>query len=140
MKKIAIAPGAAVYSPGHMARTAGKKRAPSGLSLERREGFVRAATKLLRRKGPLGTTELLSLLCAEGLTTIEALSVVNLGFSHRLLMRDPEDPSGIAAGPASLPPASRVAAGMVLRPASSRSVDKRRSHRKKVVTELSPRA
>ena len=137
---MAIAPRAAVYSDEQMARTVTKKRASSGLSLERREGFVRAATKLLRRKGPLGTTELLSLLCAEGLTTIEALSVVNLGFTHKLLMRDPNDPAGIAAGPASLPPASRTAASMVLHPTSTRSLDKRRSHRKKIVTDLEPRA
>jgi hypothetical protein len=123
-----------------MARTAGKTRAPKGLSLDRREGFVRAATKLLRRKGPLGTTELLGLLCAQGLTMIEALSVVNLGFSHHLLMRDPKDPAGIAAGPASLPPAGRAGAGLVLQTASNRAIDKRRSHRKKVVTEVETRA
>ena len=123
-----------------MARMVSKKRAPSGLSLDRREGFVRAATKLLRRKGPLGATELLTLLCAQGLTTIEALSVVNLGFSHQLLMRDPKDPAGIAAGPASLPPAPRATVGLVLHAATNRAIDKRRSHRKKVVTGIETRA
>jgi hypothetical protein len=123
-----------------MARIGGNTRAPKGMSSERREGFVRAAAKLLRRKGPLATTELLTLLCEQGLSTIEALSVVNQGFSLHLLMRDPTDPTGIAAGPASLPPASRAATSLVLQPASTRGVDKRRSHRKKATIGLEPSA
>ncbi|MEP7125677.1 MAG: hypothetical protein ABJE95_32405 [Byssovorax sp.] len=102
------------------------------MSSDRREGFVRAATKLLRRKGALATAELLALLSAQGLSIIEALSVVNHGFSVRLLVRDPADPSGIAAGPASLPPASRAVSGVVLQTASTRPVDKRKSHRRKI--------
>jgi hypothetical protein len=101
------------------------------MSSERREGFVRAATKLLRRKGALATTELLALLGAQGLSTIEALAVVNHGFSVGLLARDREDPAAIAAGPTSLPPASRATTIVVLQPATTRAPDKRRSHRRK---------
>jgi hypothetical protein len=122
-----------------MARIAGNTRAPKGLSSDRREGFVRAAVKLLRRKGPLPTPDLLALLCAQGISTTEALSVVNLGFSNQLLMRDPRDPAGIAAGPASLPTPSRTATSPVLQTASTRPVDKRRSHRKKVASGSEPR-
>jgi hypothetical protein len=122
-----------------MARTAGNTRASKGLSSERREGFLRASVKLLRRKGPLPTTQLLALLCAQGLSTIEALSVVNHGFSQLLLMRDPADPGGIAAGPASLQAPGRFVAIQVLHPAGG-AVDRRRSHRKKVVTGLDTRA
>ena len=115
-----------------MARIVSNTRAPKGLSSDRREGFVRAATKLLRRKGALTTTELLALLGAQGLSTIEALSVVNQGFSLQLLVRDPKDPAAIAAGPASLPPASRAVTSVVLHAASTRALDTRRSHRRKV--------
>lgn len=114
-----------------MARNVSNARAPKGLSSDRREGFVRAATKLLRRKGALAITDLLALLGAQGLSTIEALSVVNHGFSVRLLVRDREDPGAIAAGPASLPPASRAVTSVVLQPATTRAPDKRRSHRRK---------
>ncbi len=123
-----------------MGRNAGNSRAPKEMSSDRREGFVRAAVKLLRRRGPIRTPDLLALLYAHGISTTEALSVVNHGFSNQLLMRDPMDPAGIAAGPASLPAPSRTVPSPVLQAASTRAVDKRRSHRKKVTNESEPRA
>ncbi len=86
-----------------MMQIANKARAAKGMSDAQRAASAQAAAKLLRRKGPMPTAELLALLGAEGLSVAEALSVVNHGFSHQLLMRDPSDPTGIAAGMVSLP-------------------------------------
>jgi hypothetical protein len=86
-----------------MAPTENKVRPAKGMSEARRATFAQSAAKLLRRKGPMPTARLLEVLGAEGLSVTEALSVVNHGFAHRLLMRDPADPTGIAAGTVSLP-------------------------------------
>jgi len=91
-----------------MAQIAKKARAAKGMSEEQRASSAQAAAKLLRRKGPMPTTQLLALLNADGLSVAEALSVVNHGFVHQLLMRDPSDPAGIAAGTISLPTPRRA--------------------------------
>jgi hypothetical protein len=110
-----------------MARIAKKTRGSKEMSSERRAAYAGAAAKLLRRKGSMPTAQLLTLLGAEGLTLIEALSVVNHGFAHHLLMRDPGDPGGIAAGTASLPAPRRA---LVL-PVLTAPLSKRRLHRRK---------
>ncbi|MEO7594581.1 MAG: hypothetical protein ABI134_25430 [Byssovorax sp.] len=110
-----------------MARIAKKTRAANEMSSERRLAFARAAARLLRRRGPIPTAQLLALLSAEGLSVTEALSVVNHGFSHQLLMRDPRDAGGIAAGTASLPAPKRAVVTPVLTAPSS----KRKLHRHK---------
>jgi hypothetical protein len=91
-----------------MAQIAKKTRAAKGMSDGQRAALAQGAAKLLRRKGPMPTARLLELLGAEGLSVTEALSVVNHGFSHQLLMRDPHDPTGIAAGTVSLPAPRRA--------------------------------
>jgi hypothetical protein len=116
-----------------MARTAKKTRAAKEMSSERRMAFARAAARLLRRRGPIPTTQLLALLGAEGLSVTEALSVVNHGFSHQLLMRDPGDAGGIAAGTASLPAPKRA----LVTPVLTAPPSKRRPHRRKATTASS---
>ena len=103
------------------------------MSSERRLAFARAAARLLRRRGPIPTAQLLALLGDEGLSVIEALSVVNHGFSHQLLMRDPRDAGGIAAGAASLPAPKRALVTPVLTPPPS----KRKLHRRKATATSS---
>ncbi|MFS8070231.1 MAG: hypothetical protein ACMG6S_28030 [Byssovorax sp.] len=116
-----------------MARIAKKTRAAKEMSGERRLAFARAAARLLRRRGPIPTAQLLALLNAEGLSVTEALSVVNHGFSHQLLMRDPGDAGGIAAGTASLPASKRAVVTAVLTAPSS----KRKPHRRKAAATSS---
>lgn len=103
------------------------------MSSERRLAFARAAARLLRRRGPIPTTQLLALLGAEGLSVTEALCVVNHGFTHQLLMRDPGDAGGIAAGTASLPAAKRA----VLMPVLTAPPSKRRAQRRKAAATSS---
>lgn len=92
-----------VYPAFRMGQIAKKTRATQRMSDDQRAACARDAAKLLRRKGPMPTAELLALLCAQGLSLTDALSVVNHGFAHQLLMRDPADAAGIGAGTASLP-------------------------------------
>lgn len=113
-----------------MARIAKKPRPAKEMSSERRGAFAAAAAKLLRRRGPLPTTQLLALLSEEGLTDTEALSVVNHGFVHQMLIRDPNDPGGIAAGRVSLPSQRRTT---VLLPVLTAPAPTRRLHRRKNV-------
>lgn len=63
----------------------------------------------------------------------EALSVVNHGFSHQLLMRDPGDAGGIAAGTASLPAPKRA---MVM-PVLTAPPSKRKPHPRKATAASS---
>lgn len=101
-----------MYRAARMTQIANKARAAKGMSDAQLAASAQAAAKFLRRKGPMPTAELLALLGAEGLSVTEALSVVNHGFAHQLLMRDPGDPMGIAAGMVSLP----ARRGMSLKP------------------------
>ena len=103
------------------------------MSSERRLAFARAAARLLRRRGPIPTTQLLALLSAEGLSATEALCVVNHGFTHQLLMRDPGDAGAIAAGTVSLPAPKRAVVMPVLTAPSS----KRKPHRRKATATSS---
>jgi hypothetical protein len=111
-----------------MARIAKKTRGAKEMSSEQRGAFARSAARLLRRKGPLPTAQLLALLCEQKLSMIEALSVVNHGFSHHLLMRDPHDAGGIAAGTASLPvPKRAIPQPVLVPPPAKRRASRRRA-------------
>ena len=118
-----------------MAQIAKKPRAAKGMSSDERATGAQAAAKLLRRKGPMPTTRLLTLLSAEGLSVTEALSVVNHGFSQQLLMRDPADPAGIAAGPVSLPAPRRASAKPPIAPPPPPA---KRARRRKPTAATSP--
>ena len=124
-----------MYRDVRMAQIAKKARAAKGMSESQRATQAQAAAKLLRRKGPMPTARLLDLLSAEGLSVAEALSVVNHGFSHQLLMRDPLDPAGIAAGTVSLPAPRRAS---VKPPAPPPPPPSKRAHRRKTSAATSP--
>jgi hypothetical protein len=118
-----------------MARMSKKTRGTKEMSSDQRGAFARAAARLLRRRGSIPTAQLLALLCDQGLSMTEALSVVNHGFSRHLLMRDPEDAGGIAAGTASIPAPQRTVTHPVLMPPSS--PPRRRAPRRKATITLS---
>ena len=127
-----------MYRAFRMAQIAKKARAAKGMSESQRATQAQAAAKLLRRKGPMATARLLDLLSAEGLSVAEALSVVNHGLSHQLLMRDPLDPAGIAAGTVSLPAPRRATVKPPAPPPPS--PPSKRARRRKATAATSPDA